>query len=137
MEQINNGNEIESTVLLVEDDAFLAELLEKKLSQCGFKLFRASSVDDAQIILEKEKLNAILLDIMLPGVDGTVFLKDIKSNPRFKNIPVVIISNLGQKEEIKKGIEAGADFYLIKANTTTEEIASVLKNVIKNKNDAS
>ena len=117
-------------VLLVEDDHFLVELLEKKFDESGVNVFVASAAGEALTILEKEKIEAILLDIILPDTDGFVFLKELKADPKFKNIPVIIISNLGQKEEVQKGLDAGAEFYLVKANTTTDEIVSILKSVV-------
>ena len=115
----------------MEDDHFLVELLEKKFDEFDINVFVASTAGEALAILEKEKIEAILLDIILPDADGFVFLKELKADPKFKNIPVIIISNLGQKEEVQKGLEAGAEFYLVKANTTTDEILSILKRVVK------
>jgi len=122
------------SILLLEDDIFLVELLEKKFFQLGIKSFAVADVSDALEILEKEKIDALLLDIILPDADGLEFLKNLKQNLKFKNLPVIIISNLGQKEEVQKGLEAGADFYLVKANVTTDEIASILKKAVKKHN---
>ena len=122
------------SILLLEDDIFLVELLEKKFFQLGIKSFAVADVSDALEILEKEKIDALLLDIILPDADGIEFLKNLKQNLKFKNLPVIIISNLGQKEEVQKGLEAGADFYLVKANVTTDEIASILKKAVKKHN---
>ena len=122
------------TILLLEDDVFLVELLEKKFFQLGIKYFSVAGTAEALEILEKEKIDALLLDIILPDVNGLDFLKILKQNPKFKNMPVIIISNLGGKEEVQKGLEAGADFYLVKANTTTDEIISVLKKAVINYN---
>lgn len=118
-------------VLLVEDDVFLVELLERKLKEYGIKTFPSSTSYEALFILEKEKIDAILLDIILPDTNGLSFLKDLKENPKFKDIPIIIISNLGQKDEIQKGLDAGADSYLVKANVTTEEIVSCVQKMIK------
>src|SRR3989344_4175220 len=122
------------SILLLEDDIFLVELLVKKFFQLGIKSFAVADVSDALEILEKEKIDALLLDIILPDADGLEFLKNLKQNLKFKNLPVIIISNLGQKEEVQKGLEAGADFYLVKANVTTDEIASILKKAVKKHN---
>lgn len=115
------------TTLILEDDVFLVELLEKKLIESGIRVFSVSEARDALDVLQKEKIDVLLLDLILPDADGISFLKDFKQNSKFKDIPVIIISNLGEKEEVQKGLDAGADFYLVKANTTTDEIVSVLK----------
>lgn len=130
----NTQNSILGSVLVVEDDIFIADLLEKKLLSFQLKIFRAMDVDSARLILESDKLDLILLDIMLPGVDGIAFLKEIKNSDKFRSIPVILLSNLGQKEEIERGIKAGAELYLVKANMTIGEITGiVLETIDKNK----
>lgn len=128
---MDNTNQ-KMTVLLLEDDVLLTELLEKKFSQSGISFFAVGTASGATDILEKEKIDAILLDVILPDADGLEFLKNLKQNPKFKSIPVIIISNLGQSEEIQNGLSAGADSYLVKANVTTDEIVSVLKKIVEN-----
>lgn len=129
-----SGNPALGQVLVVEDDIFIADLLDKKLSRSGLKIFRAMDVPSARLILEQEKINAVLLDINLPGEDGITFLQEIKANPKFQHIPVIISSNLSKPEEVERGMKAGADQYIIKANTTAGEIASkVLEAINKHK----
>ncbi len=117
-------------VLLVEDDIFISDLLEKKLTQSQIKTFRAMDVGGARFMLANEKIDLILLDIILPGINGITFLKELKTDEKFKKIPVIVLSNLGQEEEIKKGLDAGAEAYMIKAHSTMEEIIKKVSEII-------
>lgn len=119
-----------ATILLIEDDIFLVDILEKKLIQSRFKVFRALDGDQARNVLAKERIDLILLDIILPGTNGLVLLKEFKADQRIKSIPVIIISNLGQKEEMQRGLEAGALHYIVKAHATPGEIVAKVKDII-------
>ena len=110
------------SVLIVEDEPLLIELLEKKMQQSGLKVHTAGDVDQARAILKTKPVDAILLDILLPGVNGMTFLKELKADPKLKAIPVIIGSNLGQEDEIKQGMDAGAVEYIVKANASPGEI---------------
>ncbi|OGE77980.1 MAG: hypothetical protein A2751_01965 [Candidatus Doudnabacteria bacterium RIFCSPHIGHO2_01_FULL_46_14] len=120
-----------ATVLIVEDDNFLVDLLERKFTRSHIKAFVAMDADHARLILSREKIDAILLDVILPGIDGITLLKEFKVDERLKSIPVIVISNLGQTEEIKKGMAAGAAAYIIKANATPAEIVVKVLDLIK------
>ena len=118
-------------ILIVEDDDFFRELIAKRLSSEGFEISEA--VDGEQGI---EKINAIkpdliILDILLPGIDGFEVLSKIKENSMVSSVPVIILSNLGQKEEVEKGMRLGATDYLIKAQVTSDEIVSKVKGILK------
>lgn len=120
-------------VLIVEDDRFLSELIATKLEKEGFAITLAG---DGEVALEKMKEDIpdiILLDIMLPGIDGFEFLEKIKadkSTPSAK-VPVLILSNFGQESKVEKGLALGANDYLVKANFTTAEIVDKIKKTIK------
>ncbi|MEX2013741.1 MAG: response regulator [Parcubacteria group bacterium] len=122
-----------ASVLLVEDDTFLMELMGRKLRQFNLKVLIAINTNDAREVLEKEPVDVILLDIVLPGKNGITFLKELKEDPKYKEIPVIMVSNLGQKEEIERGMEAGAVHYLIKANSTTDDIVAKVLEVFNKK----
>lgn len=122
-----------ATALLVEDDTFLVELLEKAFSKKGYKVLTALDVERARKMLAGSKIDLILLDIVLPGIDGFTFLKELKADSRWKDIPVMIVSNLGQKEEVEKGLALGADGYVIKAHATTDEIFKRAQEIITKK----
>lgn len=118
-------------VLIVEDDLFLAELLERKFKQKNYTAYRAMDVEQARQILAEHAVQMILLDIVLPGMHGITFLEELKANDKLKGIPVVIISNLGQQEEVAKGLKAGAVDYIIKANSTPGEILKKVESILK------
>lgn len=120
-----------ATVLIVEDDVFLADLLERKFKQKKYTAYRAVDVDQARQILKERSVRIILLDIVLPGMNGITFLEELKANDTLKAIPVVVISNLGQQEEVAKGLKAGAVDYIIKANSTPGEILKKVEEVLK------
>lgn len=121
-------------ILIVEDDTLIIKLLEKKFIQKNFKTCRAMDVQQAYEILKTRKIDLILLDIILPGMDGITFLKELKENNSYKNIPVIIISNLGQLEEIEKGRSAGANDYIIKASASPSDIVEKVEALL-NKNN--
>ena len=123
--------EIEGNMLIVEDDILLLNLLEKKLLTSTIKPFRATDVNEARSILESQKIDIILLDVVLPGGNGIDFLKEIKANKKWKSIPVIITSNLGQNEEVQRGFDAGAVAYVVKANVTPDDIVAKAKKYLK------
>ncbi|HUD08863.1 MAG TPA: response regulator [Candidatus Saccharimonadales bacterium] len=127
MEQNQTG---EKTILIVEDDTFMGSLLERKFKQKNFQILRAMNVDEARKFIESGPVSLILLDIILPGTDGITFLKELKLNPQFKDIPVIITSNLGKEEEIEKGIAEGATDYIVKAHTTPGEIVEKVEKIL-------
>lgn len=128
---INNTVPISAKILIIEDDIFLVELLERKFELESFKTYRAVDVEQARAMLTSESIDIILLDIVLPGMDGFSFLREIKTNEKWHAIPVIIISNLSQAEEMKKGIDAGAADYMIKAHTTPGDIVAKVKTLLK------
>lgn len=127
MEQNQTG---QKKILIVEDDTFMGSLLERKFKQKDFQIVRSASVDEARKMLESGPVSLILLDIILPGTDGITFLKELKLNPEFKNIPVIFTSNLGQQEEIDRGLAEGAVDYIVKAHTTPGEIVQKVENIL-------
>ncbi|HLM83958.1 MAG TPA: response regulator [Candidatus Bathyarchaeia archaeon] len=127
MEENKTG---QKAILIVEDDTFMGSLLERKFQQNNFQIFRAASVDEARKIVKENPISLILQDIILPGTDGITFLKELKASPDFKNIPVIITSNLGKEEEIERGLSEGASDYVVKANTTPGEIVEKVEKIL-------
>lgn len=122
-------NERGVKVLLVEDDSFLRDTCAKKLTKEGFSVFEILNGEQALKNLEKIEPDIILLDIILPAIDGFEVLKQIRSNKnkKIKQTPVIMLSNLGQEDDVKKALNLGANDYLIKAHFTTEEIVEKIK----------
>lgn len=109
-------------ILLVEDDLFIRELLARGFRDKGFLVDTAPCVEDGLNQLYKNTPDLILLDLLLPGKDGFYFLEEIKQKPSYKHIPVVVISNLGSQQHIKRAMNSGAADFLIKSNFTIDEI---------------
>lgn len=114
-------------ILLVEDDPFLADIYKTKLTEEGYNVICAFDGDEALRKVIEEKPDLTLLDIVLPNVDGWEILRKIKADDAAKDVKVIILSNLGQKEEVEKGMALGAIGYLIKAHHTPSEVAAEVK----------
>lgn len=132
--KIPQEQKTKANVLIVEDDMILVNLLQRKFSQDNYMVFTAPNVSEARQVLKSGPVDIILLDIVFPDMDGFTFLAELKAGKEFAHIPVIIISNLGQKEEIEKGIKIGAVDYVIKANTFPNEILEKVKDVLQKKN---
>ena len=120
-------------VLLVEDDSFLREICSKKLANEGFTVYTAIDGEEALKLIKKIRPGMVLLDIILPTIDGFQVLEKLRkdTDAGLSKIPVVMLSNLGQEDDIKKAVDLGANDYMVKAHFTTEEIAKKLKTLIK------
>lgn len=114
-------------ILIIEDDRFLAELLEKKLVASHFEAERAIDGEGAFRILKDKEIDCILMDILLPGEDGFSILRQVKSDPQLKDIPIIIISNLSGAEEKEKALKLDAKDFLVKAEHSPESIAQRVK----------
>ncbi len=119
-------------VLLVEDDNFLREISSKKLVKEGFTVYEALDGEQALEGVKEIRPDIVLLDIILPAIDGFQILANIRSSkdPEIAKIPVIMLSNLGQDDDIKKAMDIGANDYLVKAHFTTEEIVEKIKSVL-------
>ncbi|PJB16016.1 response regulator [Candidatus Falkowbacteria bacterium CG_4_9_14_3_um_filter_38_19] len=119
------------TILVIEDDKFLRELISRKLTGEGFDVLEAVDGEDGVKKIKEEKPDIVLLDLILPGIDGFEVLAKLRDDPEISPIPVIILSNLGQREEVEKGLKLGAIDYLIKAHFTPGEIIEKIKNILK------
>lgn len=116
-------------LLIVEDDKFLRDLAVQKLSKEAFVLFAAMDGEQGITMAEKELPNVILLDILLPGIDGFEVLRRIRLNPELATTSVAMLSNFGQREDIERALGLGADQFFIKANYTLDEIVEEVKKI--------
>ena len=115
---------------MVEDDKFLRGLLVQKLVKEGISVLEAVDGEEAVRITGEKMPSLVLLDLILPGIDGFAVLDQIKKNPKTKDIPVIILSNLGQKDDVERGISLGAKDYLVKAYLTPSEVVDKVREVI-------
>ncbi len=131
MEEAKNTNNSGNKVLVVEDDKFLRELFVKKLFNEGFDVKNSIDAQGAFQSIEESKPDIILLDLILPGVDGFEILAKIKADENITDVPVLILSNLGQQEDIDRAMSLGAHDFLVKANFTLDEIVLRVKEILK------
>jgi len=120
-------------ILIVEDDNFLRDLLARKLSQENCQFIAAIDGENALKLMSEDKPSIVLLDLILPGIDGFEVLTQIKQNDSIKDVPVVILSNLGQDSDIQRAKELGADDFLIKANFSIDEVISKIKELVSSR----
>jgi DNA-binding response OmpR family regulator len=122
-------------ILLVEDDPFLIDIYQKKLRDSGFKVDVANDGEKALEILKEKNFDLMLLDIVLPKIDGWKILEEIRKMKKEKKdlekMKIVIWSNLGEKDDVKKGLSLGATSYLIKANFTPSEVVREIEKLLK------
>lgn len=129
----NSGSRGDSggRILVIEDDRFLRDLIVQKLKKEGFVVLEAIDGEEGIKMTREHLTDLVLLDLILPGIDGFEVLKKMKEDSATKNIPVIILSNLGQKEDVERGLRLGAQDYLIKAHFTPGEIIEKVKGVLK------
>lgn len=118
-------------VLIIEDDTFLHELCKKKFMHAGYGVVSAFAGHDGLNKIKKEQPALILLDLLLPEMDGLDLLQQLKNNPTTAQIPVIIMSNYSDRERVQKGIDLGAKDYIIKAHFTPEDIVKKAKSVME------
>lgn len=114
-------------VFVIEDDTFLVQAYQIKLKKEGIEVWVATDGEEALKFLKKDPPNLILLDIMLPKINGFSVLEEIKKNEKWKNTPVIILSNLGQQQDIEKGKSLGVNDYIVKANARINEVVEKIK----------
>lgn len=117
-------------ILLIEDEQILVELYKMKFEHEGLDLIVAMDGDEGLKMAKKEKPDLILLDIVMPGMNGYQVLEALKADETTKNIGVYILSNLGQTEEIDRGLELGADGYLIKSDITPGQLVDSVRKIL-------
>lgn len=119
------------SVLIVEDDAFLLNMYADKFRGEGFEVLVATNGADAVKTAQSEAPDVILLDIMLPGMDGFEVLTALKGDAASAAIPVILLTNLSQKEDIDRGRQLGATDFLIKAHSMPHEVVARVRAVLE------
>jgi DNA-binding response OmpR family regulator len=131
MNETSTPNQPKSKILIIEDDKFLRDLLSQKLMREGFKVLTAVEGEEGIKMMGEEAPNLVMLDLILPGLDGFDILTRLKETPELSSVPVLVLSNLGQKEDIERAMSLGAEEFLIKANFTPGEIVEKIKVILK------
>lgn len=117
-------------ILLVEDDGFLASIYAQKLEVEGFEVSLATNGEDGLKLAQKDRPALILLDLIMPKMDGFQMLERVKQMQETKDIPVLILSNLGQKEDVERCMALGAAGYVIKAHVLPHETILKVKELL-------
>jgi len=122
-------------ILIVEDEEYLSDMYKIKFEQAGYVTVVAHDGEEGFELAQKEQPDLILLDLILPKLDGFKVLAKLRKEPNTKKIKVFILSNLGQSDEVNKGMKTGADGYFIKANLTPSQLLEKVNVIFNNKSD--
>ncbi len=122
-------------ILIIEDDTFIADMYETKFKMSGFEVVRAENGVKGIKAAKENNPDVIVLDIVMPQMDGFEVLKAIKEDSKIKDIPIIFLTNLGQRENIDEGLKLGADDYIIKAHFTPDEVVGKVEKVLKKRNN--
>ena len=118
-------------ILLAEDDRFLRKAAETTLRRHGFTVFTAVDGEEALSLARAETLDLILLDLIMPKRQGFEVLRALKADAATSQIPVVILSNLGQESDVQAALRAGAAAYLVKADLSLEDLIKRVEEVLQ------
>ncbi len=117
-------------VLIVEDEHFLSTILANRLKKEGFDINQAFDGEEAIGFLKSSKPDLIVLDLILPKKSGFEVLENISKDPQLSQIPVIILSNLGQESDIEKAKSLGAAEYYIKVRTSVDNFIEIVRNIL-------
>lgn len=117
-------------ILFIEDDAFLAQIYTKAIVDASYDVILAGSGEEGLKLAEREQPVMILLDILLPHMDGFEVLEKLKAHPTLSTVPVLVITNMGNREDVERANSMGADGYLIKAHTLPKDVVRKIESII-------
>ena len=120
-------------ILIIEDDRYISKMYQLKLSLEGYEVQVAENGREGVDKVKEFMPNIILLDILMPELDGFEVLKIVKGDDATKDIPVLIMSNLGQEDHVDKGMKLGAIGYIVKSQYTPSKVVEKIKSVISEK----
>lgn len=126
-------NTVARKILIIEDDKFLRDLIQQKLNKEGFTTVTAIDGEEGVRMAQSESPHLVLLDLILPGIDGFEVLKKLKEDQKTSSIPVIVLSNLGQKEDMERTLKDGAEDFMVKAHFTPSEIVAKIRATLKAK----
>lgn len=118
-------------ILIAEDAIFFAKTYEIKLQNRGYSIIKAVDGEEAVALAKSEKPDLIMLDLIMPKKSGFEALDEIKADSETKDIPIIILSNLDEEEALKKGLSKGAKDYLVKTNSTIDEVMEKIDAYLK------
>lgn len=118
-------------ILIAEDDKYLANAYRVKLTKAGFDVKIALDGQEAIDMLANFAPDIIILDVVMPKKDGFATLEELKKNSQWKLIPVIIASNLGQKEDIERGLSLGANDFIVKSELSLNNLIEKIKTMLQ------
>ena len=111
----------DATILVIEDDRVYRSIIQKSLSDIGHPVRVAKDGKEGMEMMREERPDIVLLDLIMPVMDGFKVLQAMRKEPKLKDIPVVILSVLGQEKDVSAAKEAGADDYIVKSTLSMKE----------------
>lgn len=121
-------------ILIIEDEKFLLEMYDMRLTAAGFEVITALEGKEGLHLAVEKKPDLIILDIVLPEISGYEILRMLKKDPDTEDITVLVFSNLGQEEEIQKGLDLGASDYVVKTEVTPSQLVEKVKKMLEESN---
>ncbi len=121
---------LEYLALIVDDDEFMASIFVHTLVREGFRVHRAPNGRTGLAAARQEKPDIILLDVVMPDMTGFAVLHELKSDGATKNIPVIMLTSLGQQFDIERGKKEGAFDYLVKTKTVPEAVVDAVRKAL-------
>jgi two-component system, chemotaxis family, sensor kinase CheA len=121
------SDKIQKTILVAEDDKFYANVYKRKLEMEGFKVVLAENGEIALKLARGQTPDLILLDLIMPVMDGFTALSELKKDDKLKNVRVIVLSNLGQDEDVAKAKGLGASDYIVKSNLSINDLVNKIK----------
>ncbi|MFZ6015978.1 MAG: response regulator transcription factor [Patescibacteria group bacterium] len=117
------------SVLFIEDDAFLAQIYTKAFEDYGLDVSLMGNCEDGIKFLSREKPDIIILDLLLPTMNGFEFIEQVRANEIWRDIPILVLSNLGQHDDVVRARQLGADAYMIKAHALPQEVINKIRSL--------
>lgn len=121
---------MDKKILLIEDEDFIRDLYKRQLELAGFSVDACASGREGLAALKTTLYSLVLLDIMLPQMNGLDILREAKKDEKTKNVPIVLLTNLGQESVKQEGFALGAKDYIIKATQTPDQIVAKIKELL-------
>jgi DNA-binding response OmpR family regulator len=119
------------SIVIVEDEPFLASMYSAKFEMEGFVVRRAADGMEGVALIKNDLPDIVLLDVVMPKVDGFEALAQLRADPQTANLPILLLTNLGQSSDIEKGLALGASDYIVKANYTPAQVVAKVKEHLK------
>ena len=117
-------------ILVAEDDKFLANAYRVKLTKANYDIKLASDGEELLSIIDEFQPDLILLDLVMPRKDGFAVLTELRQNPKWAKVPIIVASNLGQKEDVEKAVKLGATDYVVKSDLSMKDLVIKISSLV-------